>query len=206
MTFFLCSHQLLFIDIWYTLPTLHSISYHALLPSFLPFFLLSFLASFLSSLLLSFLHYFNRFFRTINNYLSCFAAIWFITYFPVRHITFPLNMLFPSIRKLCQELFIFCCLLFFLSSLFLLPLYFVSTLILIIDKNRPVFSSKNADRAKITASVQMVDPAAGRVVMIAPDVGLRSVCHPICLSNWNLLFFLIFELSISLHDLYFLLF
>ena len=50
-----------------------------------------------------------------------------------------------------------------------------------IDKNRPIFSSKNAERVKITASVQMVDPAAGRVVMIAPDVGLRSVCLSVCL-------------------------
>ena len=53
-----------------------------------------------------------------------------------------------------------------------------------IDKNRPIFSSKNVERVKITASVQMVDPAAGRVVMIAPDVGLRSVCLFVCLSVW----------------------
>ena len=44
-----------------------------------------------------------------------------------------------------------------------------------LNKQRASISSMKKDAAeKITASVQSVDPGAGRVVMIAPDVGLRE--------------------------------
>ena len=41
------------------------------------------------------------------------------------------------------------------------------------DFTTPNFGEKKIDREKIVAAVQTVDPATGRVVMLAPDVGLR---------------------------------
>ena len=41
------------------------------------------------------------------------------------------------------------------------------------DFTTPKFGDKKNDREKIVAAVQTVDPATGRVVMLAPDVGLR---------------------------------